>query len=62
MRINRKKIGWIVGALALILVGVVPVCGADGDPDAKQDVRDAAVVEKLKDHKQVSLLYVKGMT
>jgi hypothetical protein len=62
MKINRKIFGWLTGALALVLVGAVPVCGADGDPDAKQEVRDAAVVAKLKDHKQVSLLYVKGMT
>ncbi len=62
MRINREKFGLIAGALALVLVSAVPVLGADGDPDAKQDVRNASVVAKLKEREQVSLLYVKGMT
>ena len=62
MRINRGKFGLIAGALALVLVSAVPVLGADGDPDAKQDVRNASVVAKLKEREQVSLLYVKGMT
>ena len=62
MRINREKFGLIAGALALVLVSAVPVLGADGDPDAKQDVRNASAVTKLKEREQVSLLYVKGMT
>ena len=62
MRINREKFGLIAGALALVLASAVPVLGADGDPDAKQDVRNASVVAKLKEREQVSLLYVKGMT
>ena len=62
MRINREKFGLIAGALALVLVSAVPVLGADGDPDAKQDVRNASAVVKLKEREQVSLLYVKGMT
>jgi len=62
MKINKKFFGWIVGSLALFSVSVIPALGADGDPDAKQDVRNAAAIAKLKDHKQVSLLYVKGMT
>ena len=62
MKINKKFFGWIAGSLALILVGVVPVRGADGDPDAKQEVRNVEALAKLKERKQVTLLYVKGMT
>ena len=62
MKINREKFGWIAGALALVFMSAVPMLGADGDPDAKQEVRKAAAIAKLKEHKQVSLLYVKGMT
>ena len=62
MRINREKFGLIAGALALVLVSAVPMLGADGDPDVKQDVRIASAVVKLTEREQVSLLYVKGMT
>jgi|TARA_B100001079_G_scaffold172323_1_gene147821 hypothetical protein len=62
MKINRKKFGWIAGALALVWLGVFPVQGADGDPDAKQEVRNVEALAKLKERKQVTLLYVKGMT
>tara|TARA_Y100000815_G_scaffold55089_1_gene44658 strand:+ start:118 stop:306 length:189 start_codon:yes stop_codon:yes gene_type:complete len=62
MKINREKFGWIAGALALFFMSAGPVLGADGDPDAKQEVRNAAAIAKLKERKQVSLLYVKGMT
>jgi hypothetical protein len=43
-------------------MSAVALLGADGDPDAKQEVRKAAAIAKLKERKQVSLLYVKGMT
>lgn len=62
MKINRKFFGRIAGVLALVWLGVFPVCSADGDPDAKQEVRNVEALAKLKDRKQVSLLYVKGMT
>jgi hypothetical protein len=35
---------------------------ADGDPDVKQEVRNVAATAKLKERKQVTLIYVKGMT
>lgn len=62
MKINKKIFGWIAGSLALFFVSAVPMLGADGDPDAKQEVRKEAAIAKLKERKQVSLLYVKGMT
>ena len=62
MKINKKIFGWIAGGLALVLVSTASVQGADGDPDAKQAVRNTEALAKLKERKQVSLLYVKGMT
>ena len=62
MKIKKRITGWVFGALALMLVNSISVLAADGDPDAKQDIRNAAAIAKLKECKQVSLLYVKGMT
>ena len=62
MKINREKFGWIAGALALFFMSAGPVLGADGDPDAKQEVRDVAAISKLKKLENISLFYVKGMT
>ncbi len=62
MKINKTITGWVFGALALLLATGVSVLAADGDPDAKQDVRNASAVTKLKEREHVSLLYVKGMT
>ena len=62
MKINKTITGWVFGALALLLATGVPALAADGDPDAKEDVRNASAVAKLKEREQVSLLYVKGMT
>ncbi len=39
-----------------------PAYAQDGAPDAKQDVRSVAAIKMLKAEKDVSLLYVKGMT
>ena len=62
MKIKKTITGWDFGALSLLLTTGIPILAADGDPDAKQDVRNASAVAKLKERKQVSLLYVKGMT
>ena len=42
-------------------MSIVTVSAADGDPDAKQEVRDIAAKSKLKERKNISLLYVKGL-
>jgi len=42
-------------------LGVASATAADGDPDAKQEVRNIAAVKLLKERKDVSLLYVKGL-
>ena len=62
MEIRRKLVDWGMGAFALVLLTGSSAMAADGDPDAKQEVRNASAIEKLKKRKDVSLLYVKGMT
>ncbi|MGB1726095.1 MAG: hypothetical protein ACPHJZ_07235, partial [Limisphaerales bacterium] len=42
-------------------LGVASATAADGDPDAKQEVRNVAAVKLLKEHKDMSLVYVKGL-
>ena len=58
---NTVKV-FFLGLYALTLLQVISLSAADGDPDAKQEVRNVEALVKLKDRKQVSLLYVKGMT
>ena len=62
MKIRRKLNGWVAVTFAVTLMTGSSAVAADGDPDAKQEVRNAAAIAKLKERKQVSLLYVKGMT
>jgi len=50
-----------IGLMALALMAS-PVRAQDGAPDAKPEVRAAAAVKTLNTEKQVTLLYVKGMT
>ena len=62
MKAGKKYFGWVVGVCALVIISASVGRAADGDPDAKQEVRDASAIAKLKELKDVSLLYVKGMT
>ena len=55
---KMKKWGSFV---ALMLLGLVAVISADGDPDANQEVRDVAAIKLLKEQKDISLAYVKGL-
>jgi hypothetical protein len=50
-----------IGLMAAALMAS-PARAQDGAPDAKQEVRDVAATKVLKAEKDVSLLYVKGMT
>ena len=59
--IIRKKLVCLVALIVSVALSIVTVSAADGDPDAKQEVRDIAVKAKLKERKNISLLYVKGM-
>ena len=62
MKIRRKLIGWVMGAFAAALLTGSSAIAADGDPDAKKEVRDVAAILKLKKLENISLFYVKGMT
>ena len=57
----RKKLICLVVLIASVALSIVTVSAADGDPDAKQEVRDIAAKAKLKERKNISLLYVKGL-
>ena len=57
----RKKLVCLVALIVSVALSIVTVSAADGDPDAKQEVRDIAVKAKLKERKNISLLYVKGL-
>ena len=59
--IIKKNVVCLVALIASTGLSVVTVAAADGDPDAKQEVRDIAVKAKLKEHKNISLVYVKGL-
>ena len=45
----------------LLSFGFVLSYGADGDPDVNQKVRNLAAIKKIKETKDISLLYVKGL-
>ncbi len=62
MEIRRKLVEWGMGAFALVLLTGSSAMAADGDPDAKKEVRDVAAISKLKKLENISLFYVKGMT
>jgi|TARA_B110000116_G_C16403849_1_gene388704 hypothetical protein len=55
----RKLFG--LGLMAVALMAS-PVRAQDGAPDAKPEARTVAAVKTLNTEKQVTLLYVKGMT
>ena len=57
----KKNVVCLVALIASTGLSVVTVAAADGDPDAKQEVRDIAVKAKLKERKNISLVYVKGL-
>ncbi len=62
MKIRRKLNGWVAAAFAAALLTGSSAMAADGDPDAKNEVRAVAAISKLKKLENISLFYVKGMT
>jgi hypothetical protein len=62
MKFRRKLNGWVTAAFAVTLMTGSLAMAADGDPDAKQEVRAMAAISKLKKLENISLFYVKGMT
>ena len=57
----KKNVVCLVALIVSAGLSVVTVSAADGDPDAKQEVRDIAAKAKLKERKNILLLYVKGL-
>jgi len=61
MNFNEKSMKNWVAIMVMSALGVASATAADGDPDAKQEVRNIAAAKLLKERKDVSLLYVKGL-
>ena len=61
MNLIKKKMKSWVAIMTVVALGMTAAAAADGDPDAKQEVRNVAAVKLLKERKDVSLLYVKGL-
>ena len=61
MNLIKKKMKSWVAIMTVVALGMTAAAAADGDPDAKQEVRNVAAVKLLKGRKDVSLLYVKGL-
>ena len=61
MNLIKKSVKNWAAIMVVAALGVASATAADGDPDAKQEVRNVAAAKLLKEHKDVSLLYVKGL-
>ncbi len=61
MNLISKNVRWCFVAFVVIGLVAVSAKAADGDPDAKKEVRIPAVLNILKKSKGLSLLYVKGL-
>lgn len=61
MNLIKKSVKNWAAIMVVAALGVASATAADGDPDAKQEVRNVAAAKLLKERKDVSLLYVKGL-
>jgi len=61
MNLIKKSVKKWAAMMVVAALGMASVSAADGDPDVKQEVRNVAAVKLLKERKDVSLLYVKGL-
>jgi len=61
MNLIRKNMKSWIAMMIVAAFGMAAAMAADGDPDAKQEVRDVAAIKLLKERKDVSLAYVKGL-
>ena len=61
MNLIKKSVKNLAAIMVVVALGVTSASAADGDPDAKQEVRNVAAVKLLKEHKDMSLVYVKGL-
>ena len=61
MNLIKKSVKNWAAIMVVAALGVASATAADGDPDAQQEVRNVAAAKLLKERKDVSLLYVKGL-
>ena len=61
MNLKRNSMILVFSSMFLLSFGFVLSYGADGDPDVNQKVRNLAAIKKIKETKDISLLYVKGL-
>ena len=61
MNLVMNQIKNWAAVMTLVIFGMVAAMSADGDPDANQEVRDVAAMKLLKERKDISLAYVKGL-
>ena len=62
MNLIKKSVKNWAAIMVVAALGVASsATAADDDPDAKQEVRNVAAVKLLKEHKDMSLVYVKGL-
>lgn len=61
MNLIKKSVKSWAAMMVVAALSLAPAKAADGDPDAKQEVRNVAASKLLKERKDVSLLYVKGL-
>ena len=61
MNLIKKSVKKWAAMMVVAALGMASVSAADGDPDVKQEVRNVAAAKLLKERKDVSLLYVKGL-
>ena len=61
MNLKRNSMILVFSSMFLLSFGFVLSHGADGDPDVNQKVRNLAAIKKIKETKDISLLYVKGL-
>jgi hypothetical protein len=61
MNLKRNSMMLVFSSIFLLSFGFVLSYGADGDPDVNQKVRNLAAIKKIKETKDISLLYVKGL-
>jgi len=61
MNLVMNQIKNLAAVMTVAIFGMVAATSADGDPDANQEVRDFAAIKLLKERKDISLAYIKGL-
>ena len=61
MNLVMNQIKNWAAVMTVAIFGMVAATSADGDPDANKEVRDVAAIKLLKERKDISLAYIKGL-